>query len=98
MDGTSYLRWDNFRATTIYQFLIWFRPYSSGYIFNHNYETRPFNVDRDECDNFDDDYLLHGRMGEFNFYFDECKAEDNHWPNLLGWHMLQVKATKADPY
>jgi len=93
----NFLRWTNFRATSEYYINVWARPHASGYIFNHNYETRPVTTDRDSCDENDDLWKLHSKKGDFAFFFDECEEEEK-WDDWYGWKMISVAFNGFDPY
>jgi hypothetical protein len=56
-DGQSFLEMDNFAATTWHGVQMWVRPRRSGFLFHYNFSTRPYNYDRDLCDDWDDYHM-----------------------------------------
>lgn len=56
-DGESFLEFDNFLATSDYYINMWVRPRQSGFVLHHNFDTRPYNFDRDLCDDWDDYWM-----------------------------------------
>jgi hypothetical protein len=96
-DG-NYLRWDEFRAGTTQYFGVWIRPKSSGYVFNYNYEARPYNYDRDECDFWDDNNTLETKRGEFSFFFDECNADGEFEDGFFGWKLVTMSYSNNENY
>jgi hypothetical protein len=88
------LQWDNFRATDEHYFSVWFRARKSGYVFNYNYDTVPYNQDRDMCDDWDDDHDIESKRGDFSYFFDECENE----VEFFAWRQLNVVYTGNTPY
>jgi hypothetical protein len=96
-DG-NFLRWDNFRVSSEHYFGVWVRAKSSGYIFNYNYEARPYNYDRDHTDFTDDNHTLETKRGEFSYFFDECDEDGEFVDGFYGWKLISLAYDSNEDY
>jgi len=96
-DG-NFLRWDDFRVSSEHYFGVWVRAKTSGYIFNYNYEARPYNYDRDHTDFMDDNHTLETKRGEFSFFFDECDEDDEFVDDFYGWKLITLEFDSYHDY
>jgi hypothetical protein len=104
-DGESFLEFDSFGATSSYYINVWVRPRASGFVFHHNFATRPYNFDRDLCDDFDDFHMQFTKEADYGFWFDECKYNDymtnndgTNRANWFGWHMISMNVNSFNAY